>query len=550
MYVWRVLKTLPFRYGQHFFSQSRSLHRKESSLFDNRTSEFLNKVEKDESKSSFLETLKSANITDVSSSDENQQGRIQAITLSNGMKFDGGKEFMGNTLFVRDFYPRLFNCIMETDAILTGNPGISKSWFQWYIIYRLVKDSNYNVIVRQVGDQRIDFLFPQHLKVCTGSWTDLRNVFREFNPHEAFYLYEPESSLLEPIQSDLQTVITCSPDRRRYHEFNKRGAARFYMPVWKLSELQSVGKYVCCHLDSSNELIPELAPNKIEQRYKRFGGIFRYVLPSNKFAIEEAENNQESVLALTKVQDVFAPGISIEKADHNKQSISDFILQYKVHYGEEYETEFKDFEMVIASEYVDQKLSNRVINSTELYKCIQSLKQMFLGVRREYLLFEFVVFHLLLEDNNWEIFDGKKWDKRRFRFNESVRVPKDSEHVLKTMQPGTLYYPLNPHFPIADFLFVESGEVFGVQVTFAKSHAKEMKTFENLFELLDLNEERKLHLFLVPNPRHLEQYVKYEPKNFITKASQVKQNRVDFSIIRNELLDPTVKRESSRVGRF
>ena len=42
----------------------------------------------------------------------------------------------------------------------------------------------------------------------------------------------------------VQTVLTCSPNNKRYKEFCKNSAAKFYMPVWKLDELQLVAAHI------------------------------------------------------------------------------------------------------------------------------------------------------------------------------------------------------------------------------------------------------------------------------------------------------------------
>jgi len=42
------------------------------------------------------------------------------------------------TVYVRSFYDRLFTVMWRNRrAVLIGNPGVSKSWFQWYMMYRL-----------------------------------------------------------------------------------------------------------------------------------------------------------------------------------------------------------------------------------------------------------------------------------------------------------------------------------------------------------------------------------------------------------------------------
>ena len=39
-------------------------------------------------------------------------------------------------------------------------------------------------------------------------------------------------------------MLTCSPNNKRYKEFCKNSAAKFYMPVWKLDELQLVAAHI------------------------------------------------------------------------------------------------------------------------------------------------------------------------------------------------------------------------------------------------------------------------------------------------------------------
>ena len=49
------------------------------------------------------------------------------------------------------------------------------------------------------------------------------------------------------------------------------------MPCWTLDELQAVGAYMDskCH----EKLEVDFSPEAISDRFKRFGGIFQYILP-------------------------------------------------------------------------------------------------------------------------------------------------------------------------------------------------------------------------------------------------------------------------------
>ena len=92
-----------------------------------------------------LQELKSARLDSLNSG-------IEALRLSSTFNFLP-KSCIGSVLYIRDFYHKLFNVVLEkrSSCILTGNPGISKSWFQMYILYRLVQNPTFTVVVRQYG---------------------------------------------------------------------------------------------------------------------------------------------------------------------------------------------------------------------------------------------------------------------------------------------------------------------------------------------------------------------------------------------------------------
>ena len=64
-------------------------------------------------------------------------------------------------------------------------------------------------------------------------------------------------------------------------------------------------------------------PSDIQENYKRFGGIIRYVIPKSKKFLSNVMAAQDSVLKRTKTVDAFAPFANIEKIT---EKISHFIL--------------------------------------------------------------------------------------------------------------------------------------------------------------------------------------------------------------------------------
>ena len=70
--------------------------------------------------------------------------------------------------------------------------------------------------------------------------------------------------------------------------------------------------------------------------------------------------------------------------------------------------------------------------------------------------------------------DGQNWEDQ---FSLGEVITRHEEEVLKNMQTGVLYCPVDPQFLAIDMLWVEENGpgqrvYFGIQVTFAEPHAK------------------------------------------------------------------------------
>ena len=291
----------------------------------------------DHNTTSILKALETAKVFNISASGEltNEESLVQGVAVSD-VTFDE-YSVQPSTIYCRRFYPTLLNHLLEMKhSILTGNPGISKLWFHWYILYHMVNENmvcNFEVpklIIRQKGQRELVFIFPHYSKVfCTSSVKVGHHLFADIQPNAALFLIEPEDSLTEPVFTNIPTILTCSPDRRRYHEFEKKGAAKVYMPVWELDELQLVGAHIRRH--TNNEFHKKvLTSEEIASRYYRFGGIARHVIPVREAALTSAERMQEQVLVRAKAVDTFVKGTDIEKVDDQKDNISHMLLHYKV----------------------------------------------------------------------------------------------------------------------------------------------------------------------------------------------------------------------------
>jgi len=277
-------------------------------------------------------------------------------------------------------------------------------------------------------------------------------------------------------------MMTCSPDSRRYKEFRKKGGVMYYMSTWKLKELLLVGRYFDEH---HQKLDVSFSPEAINDRYDRFGGIFQYVFPGSNENFETAVKLQESAIKKTELVDAFAPYASIEKTDSNEKNISHFILHYNMQCNGE-GGDFKEFKMVLASEYVKEILSESEMQDDKLYRIIQSLRDMFIDLPQVPELFEMVVYHSVVSQHfNWQVYKNEIWVDHKWGLSKNRKLRKNNEMVTE-MEKGVLYKPVDLQFPAVDFVYMENLQkdltrktVYCIQVTFSSSHQKQLKPIRN-----------------------------------------------------------------------
>ena len=163
-------------------------------------------LEEDHNATSILKGLQTAKVFNVSACGEqtNKESLVQGVTVS-GVQFDK-VSVQPSTIYFRRFYPTLLSCLLEQKySILMGNPGISKSWFHWYILYHMVNENVVRtveapkLIVRQSAEEKLEFVLSEFSKVFYTSFVQLGRLVLEdcFQPDAVLYLIEPGDSLSE-----------------------------------------------------------------------------------------------------------------------------------------------------------------------------------------------------------------------------------------------------------------------------------------------------------------------------------------------------------------
>jgi hypothetical protein len=202
-----------------------------------------------------------------------------------------------NVLFERDFYEDLLQSIgQENSVALIGSAGTSKSTFLFWYIYKAIQamDGGFpfpclktlnkppELIIYQRGIENVYYHLIKEKKTYGGDVMKDK-VLNCFDPTKVVYVYEPLHYLQSPhYDHELATVITGSPNPVRYNEYCKQNVvAKKYMPVYTEKELLTIATVLQQLMPQSDPLYNLYSESSVSERYRKYGGIIRRVLPSS-----------------------------------------------------------------------------------------------------------------------------------------------------------------------------------------------------------------------------------------------------------------------------
>jgi hypothetical protein len=379
------------------------------------------------------------------------------------------KDSSSDKLFIREFFSRYLETVRKHEySIVIGNPGIGKTWFQYYYLVRILNvdklgplppDSYGSTappqyVIRQVGPDQLEIYDVQAKTVTTRlcpTISDIRKILNSFVAETTLYFFEPDFTKHEPISTNIPTMITVSPDIVRYKEFLKqKGAARLYMPVWREDELFAVGK----------NLSPTLPEEELKERIREFGGIFRYVFGSEVVQREARSNRKQAILEVDLKYLLAASTIEDLRVSH-------FIAQFSnipTRVTEKSEA-FTTFNIDLVSEEVEKELQDKMKDLSIYDKIVTLMKNdqspgYFSKLCRD--IYEEVIAERLVQGVIWQQRGNRSQEYSEFKLQLtlSTTVP-----LFSTMENGTLYRPLKENYLLADFIYKQNEKLVAIQVS-------------------------------------------------------------------------------------
>jgi hypothetical protein len=218
----------------------------------------------------------------------------QATVDGKVLRLAGGTTFLGSSklpgfMYIRDDYGGLWAEIQRlvssglSRIVISGNPGIGKSWFGLYIAFMLLSGSEPVTIVWE-SRRRSSRTLIQNGQVFRGN---LEAFVSELEDTRTWYLVD-EAVPPGATEVEARTLVFSSPKRENYKDTLKAPASTIrYMPVWSWAEIEAC--HSCLYAADPERPLPE-----VRAAFEHWGGVPRYVL--EKLRDEAAQQSLQEAL--------------------------------------------------------------------------------------------------------------------------------------------------------------------------------------------------------------------------------------------------------------
>jgi len=419
------------------------------------------------------------------------------ISLDKGYDWPTSTE-TGMQLVVRDCYEEMFKLARSLvkplgggGVVFTGNPGIGKSWFLNFALWKLLQEEK-TVLFESVSQNRL-WLFKDgsaELAQTTADIERLRNSERENN--KAWYLFDPSgNSPREPMElKKLFTIVAASPNPRHFKQFVKRITLdnKRYVPCWSWEELQKFLPHAAATVAKG------LTEDQALKHFKIFGGIPRYVYQTK--AQGKATQTELDIairqLDLTALE-LVEHGIDSDATEENQTKLSHKLLQYDVSDDDEFRSDGVRFASNYVIEEVGKVKAKR--NYAELVKSLQQKNGTVAGH-----LFQGLGSQVLTKGGRFRIYPLESSGEQRVP--EWLTIPSRTKihsvsavsHLPHFRDVSADQYVMGAaSFPVIDALTTEGG----FNYTLSKRHGIAGRAGKKVLTALGVEKDNPLKMFWV-----------------------------------------------------
>ena len=400
---------------------------------------------------------------------------------------------------------------------ITGNPGIGKTFFGFYLLYRLAQKDK--VVIYDDYVERSSIIFERESAYLTN------NIDEYLRDPTVWYIVDGK----EPKRVNAKTILIYSPKRDHYANFdNYPGATIRYMPVWNWEEI-----------DTCNDAIYVHQRSKVKQLFLKWGGIPRFVLekandPVQQRKLEDAiVRCDESIfryLGESEIPDDMShklfhictnvPIRGNGSEDSEVESAEDSEVKSaedsKVESAEE-EPYYTLKTIAFGSDYIGGKVTEKLKTFISDRMRMELEVNLATGIGNPFLgtCFEQVAHRILRKGGTFNI--RSLDDRKEYTMNLNQQDEILMFSAIDQIEDNKYYQPESRTFPSIDAI-IASNMLF--QMTIAMTHPIKMIGLKKLNDCKKLVKKGDIDFYFVV-PAQL--YDNYPKQNFATSAGHVAQ---------------------------
>lgn len=437
------------------------------------------------------------------------------LALPDGVKFLGHHQGICK-LFVRKSYVDLHTLIHDTykstlAVIITGNPGIGKTYFSLYELYRLSKKQPTYDGVKYVVYTSVPLNL--HFCFCFGSdecipINDIGEVAKFLDP-EAIYLfdagYKGDGRCISPVLGARRTIVFSSPAEKNYklfrdslpppHDCSMRYVT-LYMPVWSWDELET-----WCELRKE----PADQRTLIKEKFMVQGGIPRYVL--EPALTTDSLKEKVSTVITTNSFNVLLNMGGNQNTDKVSHQIFHLKLDNKQVTGEGEEEDVSEEEQIDygkASLTFASLFVREAVFREYKQKCQSHIVNKIAAKRRLFDQTDADLFELCVHSG---LTKGGKFNVRCLTtqaISELTLPSLQVKHYLNTRELSKLknetsvyLRPVPKNSETVDAIILHNGDIIGIQITLADHHEIKKNGLELVQEALGCGPDTHFKVYFV-----------------------------------------------------
>jgi len=388
----------------------------------------------------------------------------------------------------------------ECGLVITGNPGIGKSWFINYCLYRFASEKK-TVFVESVSQNKA-WLFRPNLPVLLFDPASSVAFPNELDNPNTIYLFDPagNKTAREPRQVKAFTVVTASPNNAHYQQFIKRVENRLYMPCWSEDEIVEI----------SNYRPPHIKIEEVMQRYYKYGGIIRHIFAKND---EVYSRDLDSAINTFQPDLLYKTPAGLEVMPKASHCLFGYIVS-------------SDYQNATLS-FLSDEICTRVLSHIHKLKLVSALHFVLAcsnDPKAETAalyghIFEGIAHQILSRGGTFEYreLSTKKTTNLELppvvfqEFDPTVKIPKD-------LPVGFYYKPTKKNQAVYDaFIKKDDGSYLILQMTVSDNHPISLLSLKQVMIEFGLKDSEKFILvFVLPK----ERFAKFNTQSYIGNQEQ------------------------------